>query len=125
MTHSWQSAFYEFCKGVVRLVLGLFFRARAYGQHNLPREGGALLLSNHQSFLDPLLVGAGLPRPLTYMARDTLFRNPLFGAWLRLVNAFPVRRGRPDTTVTNDPQSACIDSPPSYEPRGAVCPENP
>ena len=97
MSHSWQAAFHKFCRCGVRLVLGLFFRARAYGQHNLPREGGGLLLSNHQSFLDPVLVGAGMPRLLTYMARDTLFRNPLLGTWLRLVNTFPVRRGRPDT----------------------------
>jgi len=76
--------------------VGLFFRLRAYGITNLPKQGGALLLSNHQSFLDPMLVGCPVSRPTFFMARDTLFRNPVCGAILRAVNAFPVRRGRPD-----------------------------
>ena len=83
-------------KLVSSVFVGLFFRLRAYGITNLPKQGGALLLSNHQSFLDPLLVGCPVPRPTFYMARDTLFRNPVFRAILWTVNAFPLTRGRPD-----------------------------
>jgi len=77
-----------------RLCLGF----RAYGQKNVPLTGGALLLSNHQSYLDPVVIGAPLRRRLRFMARETLFRNPLFGTLLESVGAFPVRRGRPDKT---------------------------
>ncbi len=54
--------------------------------------GGVVIASNHQSYLDPVLLGAGLPRHLSFMARDTLFLNPLFGPLIRAVHAFPVRR---------------------------------
>jgi len=74
----------------------LLFRIRLFDLMNVPRSGGALLLSNHQSFLDPILVGGPLARMMSYMARASLFRNPLFGAFLRLVNVFPVRRGQAD-----------------------------
>ena len=57
----------------------------------LPR-GGMVIASNHQSYVDPVLLGAALPRRISFMARDTLFRNPLFGRLIRDVGAFPVRR---------------------------------
>ena len=78
------------------MVFGIFFRVRAYGINNVPESGGALVLSNHQSYIDPMLIGAPVRRHLTYMARDTLFRNPIFAELMRLVSAFPVRRGKPD-----------------------------
>ena len=62
----------------------------------LPRRlppGGFVLASNHQSYLDPILLGGSLRRPISFMARDTLFKNPLFGGVIRRVHAFPVRRG--------------------------------
>ena len=54
--------------------------------------GGVVIASNHQSYLDPVLLGAGTSRHLSFMARDTLFTNPLFGPLIRAVHAFPVRR---------------------------------
>lgn len=88
--------FYEFCRFFTFWSSVLWFRARARGQHNIPAKGGALLVSNHQSFMDPPLVGSFLTRECYYMARDTLFRNPAFGRLIGLVNAFPVRRGEAD-----------------------------
>jgi len=76
--------------------LGFFFRPRAHGQGNVPGHGGALLLSNHQSYLDPVLIGSFAPRRLVYMARLTLFTNPVFAGLIRLLGVFPVKRGRPD-----------------------------
>ncbi|NLX15254.1 MAG: 1-acyl-sn-glycerol-3-phosphate acyltransferase [Phycisphaerales bacterium] len=74
----------------------LVFRVRTFGRHHVPRTGGVLILSNHQSFIDPPLVGCGLPRACHFMARDTLFRNPLFGRIISAVNSFPVQRGSAD-----------------------------
>lgn len=91
-----QRRFFALSKLATSVFLGLFCQLRAYGITNLPKQGGALLLSNHQSFFDPILVGSPLSRPTFFMARDTLFRNPLFGALLWAVNAFPVTLGRPD-----------------------------
>lgn len=74
-----------------QLVSVVWFRFRAIGIENLP-EGGALLLINHQSFLDPMLVGVGLPRPVSYLARDNLFRVPVIGRILRSTYVMPISR---------------------------------
>jgi 1-acyl-sn-glycerol-3-phosphate acyltransferase len=64
---------------------------RVRGLEHLPR-GGALLLINHQSYLDPLLVGAALQRPVSYLARENLFRVPVIGWILRNTYVMPIRR---------------------------------
>jgi 1-acyl-sn-glycerol-3-phosphate acyltransferase len=68
--------------------LGFSFRAR--GGHNMPLTGPALLLANHQSYLDPLIVGLVARRPLVYLARKTLFKNRIFAAMIRSLNAVPI-----------------------------------
>jgi 1-acyl-sn-glycerol-3-phosphate acyltransferase len=57
-----------------------------------------VLICNHQSFLDPVLCGIFVRRPLYYLARDTLFRG-LFGKILVSVQTIPVRRGEADMTA--------------------------
>lgn len=51
----------------------LLYRVKVYGKENIPRDGSVLLLSNHQSFFDPILCQGWLRRPLYYVPRDTLF----------------------------------------------------
>ncbi|MCP4707210.1 MAG: 1-acyl-sn-glycerol-3-phosphate acyltransferase [Planctomycetes bacterium] len=73
-----------------------YFGLRIFQRENVPKEGPVLLVSNHQSFLDPVLCGIGLPRELDYIARDSLFRNRLFARYIRSLNAFPIQRGQAD-----------------------------
>jgi 1-acyl-sn-glycerol-3-phosphate acyltransferase len=84
-----------FCQALYTILLG----GRVYGVDNVPRRGGVLLACNHQSFLDPVLATFALPRECTYMARDTLFVNPLFRWLIKSLNAFPVRRGESDVAA--------------------------
>ena len=90
---------YFFSKTILQGLFVLFLRGRVFGVHHVPVSGGALLVANHQSFLDPMLVGLGLYREAWYMARDTLFRHPLAGRIIRHYNAFPVRRGKADVSA--------------------------
>jgi 1-acyl-sn-glycerol-3-phosphate acyltransferase len=76
---------------VYGLAIG-WFRVRYFGRQNVPAKGGVLVVSNHQSHLDPPLVGAGVHRVMNYMARSTLFDIPLLGRFIRSVNAFPIDR---------------------------------
>ena len=69
---------------------------RVLGRGHVPRTGPVLLLCNHQSYLDPILCGLGLPRELDYVARESLFRNRLFGRYISSLNAFPIQRGQAD-----------------------------
>ena len=88
---------YFFSWILARVVFFILFGLRLRGTENIPARGGLLIASNHQSFLDPIIVGIALGpwRQVHYMARDTLFVGP-FGWLIRIYNAFPVRRGGAD-----------------------------
>ena len=77
-------------RGVCRAFCWLWFDLKTYGKEHVPCDGGALLIANHQSYLDPICVGLGSPRHLHYLARKTLFNNPVFGLFLRVVNCVPI-----------------------------------
>lgn len=81
---------------VARVATTLLFDLKVYGVEHVPRSGGAIIASNHQSYLDPVLIGVALPRPLSYMAKSELFRNRLFARLIRSLHAFPVRQGAGD-----------------------------
>jgi 1-acyl-sn-glycerol-3-phosphate acyltransferase len=70
--------------------LTLGFSLRFEGGRNIPAQGPALLIANHESFLDPIAVGLTTTRQLCYLARKTLFRSPLFGRFLLSVGCVPV-----------------------------------
>jgi 1-acyl-sn-glycerol-3-phosphate acyltransferase len=67
----------------------LLFRFRASGRANVPMQGPVLVVSNHQSHLDPVLIGVAAPRPTGALARKTLFFWPF--SWLiSALGAVPV-----------------------------------
>ena len=77
---------------LLRIVFTVWLRYRARGLEHIPRRGGGLFIANHQSFLDPLLIGLPLSRPVSYLARDSLFRVPLIGWILRHTYVVPINR---------------------------------
>ena len=83
--------------GVGRLVAA-FCRLKVVGRENIPLEGGALLVANHRSYLDPPLVALAVKkRPVFFMAKSELFEMPILSTLIKhWGNAFPVRRGKPD-----------------------------
>jgi len=82
---------------MMRLVYMLWLRFQARGLENVPKTGGGLVLVNHQSFLDPTLVGVPLQRPVSYLARDSLFRVPVIGWVLRNTYVMAINRDAPGT----------------------------
>jgi 1-acyl-sn-glycerol-3-phosphate acyltransferase len=72
-----------------------FFKLHPAGRENVPDHGPLVLICNHQSFLDPVLCGIFVKRPLYFLARDTLFRG-LFGRLIASVNTISVKRGTAD-----------------------------
>jgi 1-acyl-sn-glycerol-3-phosphate acyltransferase len=80
----------------------IFFRLRVFDQRNVPARGGVLIVSNHQSYLDPVLLSLGLKRPISFMARRTLFRFRPFGRLISALNAFPVTREGVDTAAMRE-----------------------
>ena len=83
--------FYRYCRCLCRFGTAWYWNIRSGGQQHLPLEGGMLVLANHQSVLDPVMIGVCTQRQLTYLARKTLFRGP--GRWLiESLNAIPIDR---------------------------------
>lgn len=68
-----------------------FWGVKIRGREKLP-AGGGLLLLNHQSFLDPIIFAMNLKRPVSYLARDSLFKVPIVGWILRKTYAMPISR---------------------------------
>ena len=87
---------YRFVRLLLQPVAKIYFRLRVTGEENLPRQGGLLLAANHCSYLDPPLIGVGLSRQICYLAKEELFRIPLFGLLLRWFGTYSVNRKQGD-----------------------------
>lgn len=87
---------YATLKPIARALMRLLFRLERVNPGLVPATGPVLIVSNHVSVLDPPLIGASAPRPLFFMAKEELFRIPLFGRLIRALNARPVRRDGSD-----------------------------
>ena len=85
---------YRFLRMICRVLYVLWFRVRIEGRHHVPLEGGGMLLSTHQSVMDPILLGLACNRSLNFLARSTLFKNPAFSLLLRILNSIPIDRER-------------------------------
>jgi len=73
------------------------FCFRVVGKEEVPLTEGVILAANHVSYVDPLFIGVALvERQLHFLAKEELFRFPLFGGLIRDLHAFPVRRGQGD-----------------------------
>ncbi|MGH7474688.1 MAG: lysophospholipid acyltransferase family protein [Longimicrobiales bacterium] len=75
---------------------------RMIGLENVPPSGPFILVANHQSFLDPIIIQGFCPRVLHSMAKSTQFASPLTGPLMKRLRAFPARR------FQIDPQSVRI-----------------
>ncbi len=83
---------YRVAQGLVRTLWPLVGRLDVEGREHIPDSGPFLLIANHQSYLDPILIQAVVRRPVYTMAKSTEFSNRLIGEILKRLKSFPVRR---------------------------------
>lgn len=88
--------FWKAMQGICRIIATVGFDLRVWGLDYIPKTGGALLVSNHQSNLDPIMLAVRVRRPVSFFAKVELFEAPVLGRLIRNLNAFPVRRGEGD-----------------------------
>jgi glycerol-3-phosphate dehydrogenase (NAD(P)+) len=93
--HGVNSLVYWPARWVIKPAILVFFRLRRLGREHIP-QGGVILAANHRSFLDPFAIGCCIRRPIYFVAKQELFKNPLVGWFLNCMGAFPVRRGDAD-----------------------------
>jgi 1-acyl-sn-glycerol-3-phosphate acyltransferase len=78
------------------------FHLKAQGRQFIPRKGGFILVSNHASYLDPIILGCISPRTLNYAARDTLFKDRIFSWLLVNLGVFPIKRWSVDLSAVRE-----------------------
>jgi len=93
---------YWLVHGSPRWLWRLIGTARTLGLENIPAAGPFLLIANHQSAMDPMLIQSLCPRPMHAMAKSTQFRVPVIGSIITHCYGYPVRR------FQVDPQAARI-----------------
>ncbi len=85
-----RSLMYDFTAQFLTVTMTLGWGWRVHGPNNPPRTGPLLLIANHQSCRDPPTIGVACLRHISYLARKTLFNNPLFSFLIRVHNAIPI-----------------------------------
>lgn len=79
---------------LIRLILWtfakLFFKIRIVGAHNIPKKGGALIVSNHLSYADAILIGCATPRFIRFLMWQPLYESKWLNPFCRLLYAIPI-----------------------------------
>ncbi len=97
-----KSLWYEVSRIGCIIFCRCFLRLDVKGMKNVPKDGALLLVSNHQSYLDPIFCGLFLRRHLFYLGRDSLFRKKHFRLLFNSLNAVSVRRDEADITAIRE-----------------------
>lgn len=74
----------------------LVYRFRVRGDDNIPVEGAAILVANHVSFVDAIVLMAASPRPIRFIMDHRIFRVPVLGWLFRLAKAIPIASQKED-----------------------------
>ncbi len=88
---------------LVRLVLwtfaNFFFKIRIIGADNIPQRGGALIVSNHVSYADAILIGCATPRFIRFLMWQPLYENKWLNPFCRLLYAIPIPTNSPKESL--------------------------
>lgn len=93
---------YAWVRYPVKWLYKIFYDFHIEGIENIPQDRPVVLASNHRSYADPVILTMPMRLPVSYMAKEELFRNKLFGWFIRKLGAFPVTRGAGDMSVIDD-----------------------
>ncbi|HUK45630.1 MAG TPA: lysophospholipid acyltransferase family protein [Gaiellaceae bacterium] len=75
------------------------YRVEIRNPERIPETGPVILVANHESLIDPWLLGLATLRPVRYMAKAELWRTPLLRQLMRLFGTFPIERGAGDRSA--------------------------
>jgi 1-acyl-sn-glycerol-3-phosphate acyltransferase len=89
-------AVYNVTRFLAGCLIRVLFRFRVEGQEKVPANGPLIVISNHMSFMDPVLMGIAVPRAVSYISRDDIFKYPVASWWLPRLYVIPVSRGAGD-----------------------------
>lgn len=78
------------------LLIHVIYRLQVTGIDRIPEHGPALLICNHVSFVDPIVISAACPRPIRFIMEASIFRIPLLNGVFRGMKAIPVAPQKED-----------------------------
>ena len=91
---------YHFIHLLIYIITKPLFRYKAIDARHIPKKGGAILASNHASYVDPFFVGLGVVRRINYLAKKELFSNRVTSYFLKnLFRVIPIDREQMDRTT--------------------------
>jgi 1-acyl-sn-glycerol-3-phosphate acyltransferase len=77
----------------------LVYRFHVEGEEHIPTEGAAILVCNHVSFVDAVLLMAASPRPIRFIMDHKIFRIPVLGAMFKLAKTIPIAPQKVDAAI--------------------------
>jgi len=83
------------------LLIHTFYRLEKKGLENIPEEGAAVLICNHVSFVDPLVILAASPRPIRFVMDHNIFTTPVISFIFRTGKAIPIASAKEDEKLLN------------------------
>ena len=90
---------YETSNVLFKGAMRIFGDLKVEGRECVPPNGPLIIVSNHQSNIDPPLLAASIPRHITFMAKRGLFHNPIASRFLEAYGAFPINQNSHDLTA--------------------------
>jgi 1-acyl-sn-glycerol-3-phosphate acyltransferase len=81
------------------IIARVVYRLRITGLDNVPAEGGALVVCNHVSFADALVLSAAIHRPMRFVMESAIFRIPVAKFVFRGMKAIPIASAKEDVAV--------------------------
>ena len=81
------------------LLVHSVYRLQQRGREHIPAEGGAVLVCNHVSFVDPIIISAACPRPIRFVMDHRIYRQPLIGIVFKQMQAIPIAPAREDPAM--------------------------
>ena len=84
---------------LVWILINMLYRVRPTGLENIPDKGPAVLVCNHVSFVDALLVGGSIRRPVRFVMYYKIFQIPLLSFIFKTAKAIPIASAKEDETL--------------------------
>lgn len=84
------------------IIISVFYRIRPVGSQNIPDEGPAVIVCNHVSYMDPIILGGSIRRPMRFVMYYKIFDIPLLNIFFRTAKAIPIAAAHEDEQLMND-----------------------
>ena len=81
----------NFYRSGVRVIVKLFYRCDFIGFENIPENGSAIIIANHISFMDGLLINAAAKRHVRFIIDEEIYKQPIVNYFMKMDEAIPVR----------------------------------